>query len=159
LETVNFALSASPLSQSVLKVSKAYIFLLPTAIPTRERIIGCVVAQSIETAMAIVTSSPDASADTVIMHVDHSTSISCDPTPLLTPLGIPRIFVSSSHRLLGVATVLLNAAAATFVHGCVLDPGKVAFSQTTGDGVHLMRKWGCTRMYDEDKTESESRCG
>ncbi|THV07928.1 hypothetical protein K435DRAFT_825241 [Dendrothele bispora CBS 962.96] len=162
-ETMNVVLSASTLSPPVLKVSKAYIFLLPGTIPTREKIIGCAIAQSIETAMAIVPSSSGpaelSTPRTVIMHVDDSTSIFCDPTPLPTPLGIPRIFVSSSHRLQGVATALLNAAASTFVHGCTLDPrqGQVAFSQTTGDGLNLMRKWGCMRMYDEDDSEVRSR--
>jgi N-acetyltransferase len=49
------------------------------------------------------------------------------------PMGMSRLFVSSSHHHMGIAHSLLDAAAATFLHGCPLDPkkGQVAFSQPT----------------------------
>lgn len=88
--------------------------------------------------------------DTVIV-VDTSTNLSCSTTPLPTPMGISRLFVSSSHRRLGIARSLLDAAAATFIHGCPLNPkqGHVAFSQPTGMGQAVMAHWGCTRVYEE----------
>lgn len=77
----------------------------------------------------------------------------CSPTPLPTPLGIPRLFVSSAHRHKGIAQTLLDAAARSFIHGCPLRPelGQVAFSQPTRAGRGVMEKWGKggIRIYEE----------
>ena len=82
-----------------------------------------------------------------------SSSITLIPTPLPTPLGISRLFVSSSQRRLGIGSRLLTAAATTFVHGCPLDPkkGEVAFSQPTGLGGKVLEKWagGKGRVFEE----------
>jgi N-acetyltransferase len=87
------------------------------------------------------------------MPVDVGAGLFCHPTPLPTPLGILRIFVSSSHRRQGIASKLLSAAAETFIHGCPLDPlkGHVAFTQPTGDGSAVMHQWGGggVRIYEE----------
>lgn len=88
-----------------------------------------------------------------LIPVDHSSSLFCHPTPLPTPLGILRLFVSSTHRRQGVASKLLSAAAQTFIHGCPLDPekGEVAFTQPTAAGASVMRAWGKSgvRIYEE----------
>lgn len=85
--------------------------------------------------------------------VDASTSLYCSPEPLPTPLGISRMFVSSSYRRLGIASRLLTAAADNFIHGVTLDPvkGEVAFTQPTASGKALMEKWGKkgARIYRE----------
>jgi len=77
----------------------------------------------------------------------------CHPEPLPTPMGIPRLFVPCTYRRQGIASVLLNAAAATFIRGCPIDPkfGQVAFTQPTGDGKAVMLKWGgdSVRIYEE----------
>lgn len=84
---------------------------------------------------------------------DPSSAIRLLPTPLPTPLGIPRLFVSSSHRRQGVATALLTASANNFILGCPLDPkkGEVAFSQPTGLGGMVLEKWagGNGRVFEE----------
>jgi len=163
------------LTPTILKASKFYLFLLPSTSKTsiREKIVGCVIAQNITTAMAIATpaecilacnpvdsdsddstappSSPTPTA--TLVAVDTSTGLFCHPAPLPTPLGIPRLFVPSTHRRLGIASKLLSAAARTFVHGCPLDPskGQVAFTQPTGDGNAVMQRWGKggVRIYEE----------
>lgn len=88
-----------------------------------------------------------------LITVDASTSLYCSPEPLPTPLGIPRMFVPSSYRRLGIASRLLTAAAENFVHGVTLDPakGEVAFTQPTASGKALMEKWGKkgARVYRE----------
>jgi len=88
-----------------------------------------------------------------LITVDASTSLYCSPEPLPTPLGIPRMFVSSSYRRLGIASRLLTAAAENFIHGITLDPakGEVAFTQPTTSGKALMEKWGKkgARVYRE----------
>ena len=155
LQTINLSLSAPEVPKSVLQNSKAYVFLLQNETQShREHIVGCVIAQRISTAMAIIL--PDSQNTTQsptsnIVTVDTTTNLSCSPTPLRTPMGISRLFVSSSHRRLGIAHSLLDAAAATFIHGCPLDPlkGHVAFSQPTGMGQAVMTHWGCTRVYEE----------
>ena len=88
-----------------------------------------------------------------LITVDVSTSLYCSPELLPTPLGIPRMFVSSSYRRLGIASRLLTAAAENFIHGVTLDPakGEVAFTQPTASGKALMEKWGKegARVYRE----------
>ncbi|KAF9561423.1 hypothetical protein CPC08DRAFT_688984 [Agrocybe pediades] len=155
-QTINLSLSAPDLPPSVLQSSKVYLFLTPHESQAhRERIVGCVIAQRIETAMEVVpapsSSSTSPTAPTVT--VDGETGLFCSPTLLPTHMGIPRLFVSSSHRRMGVATALLDAAAATFIHGCRLDKSKgdIAFSQPTGMGQAVMKSWGQggVRVYEE----------
>ncbi|KAF8837011.1 hypothetical protein BDN67DRAFT_973499 [Paxillus ammoniavirescens] len=169
LETINLALASPPLTDSILKCSKAYLFLVPSSTNMRrEKIVGCVIAQRISTAMAIATPEEVASAcahdrDTgsglyptptrSLVAVDTSSGLFCHPTALPTPLGIPRLFVSSAHRRQGIASQLLSTTAATFIHGCPLDPlkGDVAFTQPTEGGNAVMRSWGkgFIRIYEE----------
>ncbi|KAJ7581424.1 hypothetical protein C8J56DRAFT_1006285 [Mycena floridula] len=157
LETINLALSSPPLTPAILKASKFYLLLLPSPKMSKETIAGCVIAQYITTAMAIATiddDGPSSSPPTAtLVTVDASTGLFCYPKALPTPLGIPRLFVPSTHRRLGIASQLLSAAARTFIHGCPLDPkkGQVAFTQPTGDGNALMNSWGKggVRIYEE----------
>ncbi|KAF9480918.1 hypothetical protein BDN70DRAFT_831882 [Pholiota conissans] len=158
LQTINLSLSSPALPSSVLQCSKAYVFLIPHEIQKhRERIVGCVIAQRISTAMAVVPSSNAPSSEAIkstnSIIVDSETNLFCSPTQLPTPMGIPRLFVSSSHRRLGIASVLLDAAAETFIYGCPLDPqvGQVAFSQPTSMGQAVMKSWGKggVRVFEE----------
>ncbi|KAJ6547054.1 hypothetical protein B0H19DRAFT_892898, partial [Mycena capillaripes] len=168
LSTINIALSAPPLTPSILQASKAYLFLTPSLTTSlREKIVGCVIAQQISTAMAIATpaecisacesfpssDAPSPSPTSKLVAVDTTAGIFCHPAALPTPLGIPRLFVSSTHRRQGVASKLLSAAAETFIYGCPLDPrkGQVAFTQPTGDGSAVMHRWGGggVRIYEE----------
>ncbi|KAF8919336.1 hypothetical protein CPB85DRAFT_889387 [Mucidula mucida] len=149
LKIVNTALSSPPIESKMLQVSKAYLFLLPST-SNKEKIVGCVLAQRISSAMAIV--SPDATTSTDdLVHVD--TSLFCQPEQLPTALGIARIFVTKSIRRQGIASQLLSTAAKSFIEGCELDAskGQVAFTQTTGEGLALMRRWGGNemRIYEE----------
>lgn len=88
-----------------------------------------------------------------LVSVDTNSSLFCKPEPLPTPMGIPRVFVPSAFQRRGIALRLLDAAAATFVHGCPLNPrrGEVAFTQPTASGKALMEKWGegFVRIYQE----------
>ncbi|KXN90549.1 N-acetyltransferase ECO1 [Leucoagaricus sp. SymC.cos] len=163
LQTINLSLSSPPLTQKCLRDSKVYLFLVPhtpsmtsSSITTsgREKIVGCVVAQRIATAMTIASAAVvKAAASSTDVAVDSGTGLFCHPKPLPTPMGIPRLFVPSTYRRQGIASALLNAAAATFIHGCPLDPkkGQVAFTQPTGDGKAVMMKWGGggARIYEE----------
>ncbi|KAI0093570.1 hypothetical protein BDY19DRAFT_881795 [Irpex rosettiformis] len=175
LKSVNITLSAPALAPQTLRVSKAYLFLLSSDSPTpgshKEKIIGCVIAQRITTAMAIAPQTPpnptqhsddntEANIPSKESHQSSSTldpsdssSITLIPIPLPTPLGISRLFVSSSHRCLGIGSRLLTAAATTFIHGCPLDPkkGEIAFSQPTGLGGKVLEKWagGKGRVFEE----------
>ena len=95
--------------------------------------------------MAIATENPsENSSSSTLVAVDSGMGIFCRPERLPTPMGIPRLFVASTHRRQGIASNLLTAAAKTFIHGYELDPGKgeVAFTQPTGDGKAVMVRWG-----------------
>ena len=89
----------------------------------------------------------------ILIPVDASSNLYVHPAPLPTPMGIPRLFVSSQHRRLGIASQLLDQAAKTFILGCPLDPAKgdVAFTQPTGAGKAVLEKWGHggVRIYEE----------
>ena len=161
LETISLNLSSPPLSDDILRVSKLYLFLLPTSgTSTRETIAVCVVAQQIETAMAIAppsdseSTTPQSSPSTTdLVVVDTDTGLHCLPAPLPTSMGIPRLFVPTTYRRVGIARKLLDAAAHTFIHGCKLDPraGDVAFTQPTQSGRAVMENWGgaSVRIYQE----------
>ncbi|KAI0273666.1 hypothetical protein BC834DRAFT_816246 [Gloeopeniophorella convolvens] len=168
LQTISLHLSSPPLTRDVLRNSKVYLFLLPSerSIPSRETIAGCVIATHISTAMAIASPSevqgpPSDTSSHVetapptarLVSVDVSSSLFCKPEPIPTPMGIPRLFVPSSYQRRGIALRLLDAAAATFVHGCPLDSrrGDVAFTQPTASGKAVMEKWGggAVRIYQE----------
>lgn len=177
LETISLALSSPPLSAAVLQHCKIYLFLLSsssTATATsREKIVGCLIAQRITTAMAIA-SDTEITAHTLpqstsvdggltparppvrsFIPVDTSTNLYVHPARLPTPMGVPRLFVSSSHRRLGIASHLLTTAAATFILGCPLDPirGEIAFTQPTGAGKGILEAWGKggVRIYEEEQ--------
>ncbi|KAH7889842.1 hypothetical protein F5I97DRAFT_1847853 [Phlebopus sp. FC_14] len=170
LETISLTLASPPLTESVRKCSKAYLFLIPSITnKQREKIVGCVIAQRISTAMIIATPEESAAASSpvgnrnddtgsppptrLLVAVDTSSGLFCHPNPLPTPLGIPRLFVSSAHRRQGIASRLLSAAAATFIHGWPLSPlkGDIAFTQPTEGGNAVMQSWGkgCVRIYEE----------
>ncbi|KAJ3557791.1 hypothetical protein NM688_g1278 [Phlebia brevispora] len=182
LDTINLTLSSPPLPSEVLHASKVYLFLLPSPTSSssshREKIVGCVIAQRITTAMEIASPEDVSAHDTArttqhssssvlsddaeneppdlsrsktsgghcpaLIPVDASSNLYVHPTPLPTPMGIPRLFVSSSHRRLGIASRLLSVAAKQFILGCPLDPakGEVAFTQPTGAGKAVLEKWG-----------------
>ncbi|KAK0458525.1 uncharacterized protein EV420DRAFT_1270396 [Desarmillaria tabescens] len=164
-DTINITLSSPALPRETLQASRAFLFLVPASeiASTREKIVGCVIAERISTAMAIAEPNGDAEAESTnsppstntesLVVVDTDTGIFCHPEPLPTPLGIPRLFVSKAHRRQGIASKLLSAAARTSIQGCVLDPrkGQVAFTQPTGDGNAVMRRWGGggVRIYAE----------
>lgn len=166
LQTISLHLSSPPLTRDVLRVSKVYLFLIPSEKSLScETIAGCVVATHISNALAVaspadVRGSPTLSKlDSIppptarLVSVDPSSGLFCRPEPLPTPMGISRLFVPSAYQRCGIALRLLDAAAATFVHGCPLDPrcGEVAFTQPTASGKALMEKWGGdhVRIYQE----------
>ncbi|KAG2149371.1 hypothetical protein DEU56DRAFT_781869 [Suillus clintonianus] len=167
LETINLALSSPPLSTDILQSSKAYLYLIPSVTNVhREKIVGCVIAQRISTAMTVATHAEtllerdfnqatdrDSPPTHRLVAVDTTSGLFCHLEALPTPLGIPRLFVSSAHRRQGIASRLLTAAAATFIHGCPLDPlnGDVAFTQPTEGGHAVMQNWGKggVRIYEE----------
>lgn len=112
--------------------------------------------------MAAHTSSSDSTGDetlptptSTLIPVDTASNLYVHPAKLPTPLGIPRLFVSSSHRRLGIASHLLSTAAASFILGCPLDPakGEVAFTQPTGAGKAVLETWGkgAVRIYEEEQ--------
>jgi N-acetyltransferase len=65
MSTVNLALSSPPVTPDALATSKAYLFLLAPPKSAKEKIVGCAIAQSIETALNVV-DEKDASGSSLI---------------------------------------------------------------------------------------------
>jgi N-acetyltransferase len=149
MDSINIFLSAPPLTPDALAKSKAYLFLVQDG--SQEHVVGTVIATRIEQAMRVVSDAkPDVSGEELV-HVEGG--VFCYPERLPTPMGVARLFVASSHRRMGIATALLDAAATTFIHACPLSPerGEVAFSQPTSMGKQVMDGWGKgnIRIYEE----------
>ncbi|KZV77813.1 hypothetical protein EXIGLDRAFT_847956 [Exidia glandulosa HHB12029] len=144
---MNTVLAAPPLSQSALKATKVYLFLVKPKNASREHIAGCVLAQRISNSLAVLPTSDTNNADAKLVH-----GLYCAPEPHPTPLGIPRVFVPTTYRRKGIARALIDAAARTAIHGCPLDPrnGQLAFSQPTDSGRRLMDSCGVQRVYEEE---------
>ena len=110
-QTINLSLSAPDLSTSMLQHSKTYIFLVPQETkPCHECITGCIIAQCISTTMAVVIPSsstthqdPDSEKASTVIIIDIKINLCCSPEHLLTPIGIPHLFISLSHRQLGIS--------------------------------------------------------
>lgn len=151
---MNVALSAPDMDPATYENARIYLFLLRSQGDVKEKIVGGLIAQHISSAMRIATKEEmDSVADVAASMIHVEGNLYCRPEQIRTPMGIPRLFVSSTHRRKGIAQLLLTAAAKTFIHGCELDPekGEVAFSQPTSMGRVVMEKWGKggVRVYEE----------
>ncbi|KAI0332109.1 hypothetical protein GY45DRAFT_1433406 [Cubamyces sp. BRFM 1775] len=141
------------------RISKAMAIAKPSEVSAQTRpssqSLPDITTQSSQDALSHEDASQSSPPATTLLPVDSSTNLYVHPTPLPTPLGIPRLFVSSAHRRLGIASRLLSAAAATFILGCPLNParGEVAFTQPTGAGKAVLEAWGHggVRIYEEEQ--------
>ncbi|WRT65554.1 uncharacterized protein IL334_002499 [Kwoniella shivajii] len=186
LPTVDRVLSSPPLPQPILESCKIFLFLTSSPPPPpsnttkrlkldlaiskkavqRERVVGVVVAQGIKWAMKVLKDGEQ--PDSIIelgntggkMEVVESGglgSVTCDPKPLPTPLGIHRLYISPSYRSNSLSLHLLNASCSNTVYGCSFDPlqGEVAFSQPTESGRAVMERWGKgqIRVFVDDESQ------
>jgi ribosomal protein S18 acetylase RimI-like enzyme len=149
LDMVDTSLSSTSLSPEQLAECKLFLFI------AGRRVVGCAVATRISEAYRVVrrtpppppssdSSSPPPPSSSDLLRFDgdsHASALFCSPKPSPAHLGVHRIFVSPSYRRCGVATMLLNAIAQRFIYGCPIPKMDVAFSQPTGDGQRLARKW------------------
>ncbi|KAF9425447.1 N-acetyltransferase esco2 [Podila epigama] len=71
----------------------------------------------------------------------HSSAIFCSTDPQPAICGINRIWVSPVHRRKGIASRLLDAVRDRFIYACKLELKDLAFSQPTGDGKALARRY------------------
>ena len=132
------------MTDDAMKASKAYLFLLPSRSGNREVISGCAIAQRIEHALAVATETAPSHDQGTNKLVQVDSGLFCYPERLPTPVGIPRLFVSSAYRRKGIAQALLHAVCKNFIHGCHLDAskGELAFSQPTSLGRAVMETFG-----------------
>lgn len=129
-DAVDRVLSAATLPAEVRERCKVFLCVVAN------RIVGVTIAQPIKHAMAVVE--------------DEGDAVKCDPKRLPTPLGIHRVFTVPGFRGQGLAVAMLDAAAGHTVYGRGFKPAEVAFSQPTAGGRKVMRKWGVTRVFEED---------
>lgn len=129
-DAVDRVLSAATLPPDVRERCKVFLAVVG------HRIVGVTVAQPIKHAMAVIDTEGDA--------------VKCHPERLPTPLGIHRVFTVPSRRGQGLAVAMLEAAAGNTVYGRSFSPEETAFSQPTQGGRKVMRKWGVSRVFEED---------
>ncbi|WVQ73755.1 hypothetical protein IAR50_003335 [Cryptococcus sp. DSM 104548] len=179
LSTVDLVLSAPALPPSILAQCKIFLFLTSSPPPPppeatakrqkldptlskankdgKERVISVVVAQGIKWAMRVLRDGEGVEGKEKVVETGGFGSVSCEPTPLPTPLGIHRLYTIPSYRSHHLSTHLLNAACAHTVYGCELDPkkGQVAFSQPTESGRKMMERWGGgeVRVFVDDESQ------
>lgn len=115
--------------------------------------VGACLAERIQEAFAVVDSTcsvpatpsahtdPSPTIDVVDQVRVESSSISISSMPSPALLGISRIWTSKLERKKGIATSLLDAAREDFLYGMRIEKVTVAFSQPTGSGGNLARKW------------------
>lgn len=116
---------------------KAYLYI------HGQKCVGACLAERIQEAYTVV-DQDDASEHTGRVPVPaefHGASISISRVAEPAILGISRIWTSNLHRKMGIATTLLDSARSDFLYGMTIEKTMVAFSQPTGSGGELARKW------------------
>ena len=151
MEMINLSLSAPPLTSQAVQNSRLYLFLLPSRTDTsKESVVGAIILTRIESAMKVVKIDAKHGGSDLV-HVDSG--LFCHPERIPAAMGVSRLFVSTMYRRKGIASLLLSAAARTFVHGCPLrfEDGSIAFSQPTESGRKFMVSMGngSIGIYDE----------
>jgi len=169
LETIDTELSSTALTPEQLALSKVFLFVTP-----QRKVIAAAVVQRISEAFEVVVKEEDESSTGLLRFGDDDGAIFCScvassfidsseleltlipslarrSTPSPTLLGIQRIWTSTSSRRHGLASLLLDYAAAKFVYGSPIGPERravdFAFSQPTGKGQKLARAWTGTRAF------------
>ncbi|GAA5952489.1 hypothetical protein JCM21900_005326 [Sporobolomyces salmonicolor] len=154
LDTIDTELSSISLTPSQLAESKLFLFVTP-----QRKVVACAVVQRIGAAFQVVRSAKEArdgeedgrpSTDLLRFGEDQG-AIFCSPTPLPTLLGVQRIWTSTSSRRHGLATLLLDQMASCYIYGFPISHERrsvdVAFSQPTGKGQELARRWTGTQAF------------
>jgi N-acetyltransferase len=97
-----------------------------------KKVIGCVLVESITQAYRLLPS---------VENRDDTYSLLCSEFPEAAVMGVLRLWVTSSHRLKGIATCLLETARTHFVFGFVVPKSSIAFSDPTSDGRKFATKF------------------
>ncbi|GAA5889809.1 hypothetical protein JCM8208_001137 [Rhodotorula glutinis] len=152
-ETIDTELSSTALTPEQLALSKVFLFVTP-----QRKVIAAAVVQRISDAFEVVVQEQSADEEGevkpsagLLRFGDDDGAIFCSSTPSPTLLGIQRIWTSTSSRRHGLASLLLDFAAAKFVYGSPIAHERravdFAFSQPTGKGQKLARAWTGTRAF------------
>ncbi|KAG0046159.1 N-acetyltransferase esco2 [Gryganskiella cystojenkinii] len=114
--------SCSPSLSTLSRIpSSSEVTILPTPAPS--------------TALSVASSSTSSSSD------QEGSAIFCSTVPEPAICGINRIWVSKLYRRQKVASRLLDAVRDKFIHAYRLEKQDLAFSQPTGDGRALARRY------------------
>jgi len=116
---------------------KAYLYI------KGQKCVGACLAERIRMAYAVLDQDDAAKhagrVPTPVGEFQDSISIGTEEKPAI--LGISRIWTSNLHRKAGIATRLLDSARVDFLYGMTIEKEQIAFSQPTGSGGELARKW------------------
>lgn len=92
-----------------------------------------------------------------LMQVEKSTIL--ENKPLKLRLGISRIFMCPPYRRQGWASTMLECILKHAVYGAQLTPWQIGFSQPSGAGLLLLKKWyrgsNCIPVYHENMPEGK----
>ncbi|GAA0175293.1 acetyltransferase [Lithospermum erythrorhizon] len=118
-----------------------------------QRIAGCLVAEPIERAYRIVTSSPREVSKTLtgrscaVKEENENGIILSEKDSVPAACGIRAIWVTPSNRRKYIAPHLLDAARKTFCDGLMLECQQLAFSQPTTTGKALISNYTSTDSF------------
>ncbi|KAG0348862.1 N-acetyltransferase esco2 [Podila humilis] len=166
LELVNKELGSVEFSPEKLEGCKVFLYISGK----RKKVVGCVIAERIKQGFEIIMSndalsmqqapspssssspspspSPSGQKITVLgTELRNSSALFCSTVPQPAICGINRIWVSSLYRRHKIASRLLDAVRDRFIYACKLELQDLAFSQPTGDGKELARRYLGTNKF------------
>ncbi|KAI1320487.1 N-acetyltransferase esco2 [Mortierella claussenii] len=171
LQVVNKELGSVDFDPEQLDACKVFLY-----ISGKKKVVGCVVAERIKqgfeimsmndascsSSLALQQRSEDSSSSLDVKEIQipapitGASATSSDPTgsaifcstvPKPAICGINRIWVSTHSRRRGVASRMLDAVRDRFIYACKLQCSDLAFSQPTGDGRALARRYLGTETF------------
>ncbi|KAF9108609.1 N-acetyltransferase esco2 [Mortierella sp. AM989] len=150
LQVVNKELGSVDFEPEQLDSCKVFLY-----VSGKKKVIGCLIAERIKQGFEIISHEESTSSPNTIETTpesapfkDHGGSaIFCSSVSCPAICGINRIWVSAHCRRQGVASRLLDAVRDRFIYACKLQKSDLAFSQPTGDGKALARRYLGTEKF------------
>jgi len=111
---------------------KTYIYV------NKKKVIGCAIAESIESAYKVIPNSTDSTLDPSLIQ-SHQCIISHEAQSAI--IGISRIWIHAQYRRQGIASTLLDTIRHHFVYGLSVKKESLAVTQPSTEGLLFANKY------------------